>query len=116
VQLQRLDQLARALVPRRAQAIRCLSAAVVGSGGSGNNKEGRPFEQDGLSRAADLGERRQVFGLDGCVGDDGVHDSRPRMRSLVQTRRVEGVGEGGRGSEKARKARETKRWRTACHV
>ena len=60
--LQRLDQLARALVPRRAQVVRGLSGAFVGRGGCGDDEEGRPFEQDGLGRAAGLSERRQVFG------------------------------------------------------
>ena len=96
--LQRLDQLARALVPRRAQVVCGLSGTVVWRGGSGDNEGGCPVEQDGLGRAADLGERRQVLGQDGRVGDGGVHDSRPCLRSSVQTRGVEGVrgGEGGR--------------------
>ena len=59
---QRLDQLARALVPRRAQVARGLSGAFVGRGGCGDDEEGRSFEQDGFGRAAGLGERRQVLG------------------------------------------------------
>jgi hypothetical protein len=37
VHLQRLDQLASALVPRRVQVVRGFSGAVVGRGGSGDN-------------------------------------------------------------------------------
>jgi len=51
VQLQRLDRLARALVPRRAQVVRGFSGAVVERGGRGDDEEGRPCEQDDLGRA-----------------------------------------------------------------
>ena len=59
--LQRLDQLTRALVPRRAQVVRGWYGAVIGRGGSGDDEESCPFEQDGLGRAAGLSERRQVL-------------------------------------------------------
>jgi hypothetical protein len=100
--LQRLDQLARALVPRRAQVVRGLPGGIVWRGGCVDNEEGCPFKQDGLDRTAGLGEHRQVLGQNGCVWDDGVHDSRPCLRPSVQTRGVEGVEGGGGGrSEKA---------------
>ena len=52
-----------------AQIVRGLSETMVRRGGSGDNEEGRAFEQDGLSRAAGLSERCQVLGQDRCVGD-----------------------------------------------
>jgi hypothetical protein len=72
-----LDQLAhaRALARRRAGLGRSrLSGTVVWRGGSGDNdnEEGCRSEQDGLGRAAGLGELRQVLGQDGRVRDDGV--------------------------------------------
>ena len=79
--LQRLDQLARALVAGRAEVVLdLLRAAVVGWGGGGDDEKGRPFEQDRLGGAAGLGESRQVFGEDGRVRDDGVYDARPCLR------------------------------------
>jgi hypothetical protein len=72
---QRLDQFARAPVLRQAQLVGGFSGAVVGR-----------EENDGLEslgRAVRFGKRRQVFKQDVRVGYDGVHDSRPCMRSLV---------------------------------
>jgi len=57
--LQRFDQLARALVPSRAEVVRLLGA--VRRGGGGDDEEGRALEQDGLRGAAGLRERRQMF-------------------------------------------------------
>jgi hypothetical protein len=60
--LQRLDQLACVLAPRRSQVSRGLSGADIWRGGSGDDEEGCWFEQNGLGRAAGLGERYQVPG------------------------------------------------------
>ena len=57
--LQRFDQLARALVPGRAEVIRLLG--TVWRGGGGDDEEGRALEQDGFCGAAGLRERRQMF-------------------------------------------------------
>ena len=57
--LQRLDRLASALVPSRAQVIRSLGA--VRRGGGINDKESRALDQDGFHGAAGLRERRQMF-------------------------------------------------------
>jgi hypothetical protein len=111
----RLDQFARAPVPRRAQVVRGFSGAVVGRGGSGDDEEGpsRPFEQDDLGRAAGLGERSQVFRQDGRVGGDGLHYSRPCMRLLVQTHGAEGVRARARRRKRGKGVRQNVGgWRT----
>ena len=55
--LQRLDQLAGALVARRTEIY---LLGTVGRGGSGDDEERCAFEQDGLGGAAGLGEGRQM--------------------------------------------------------
>jgi hypothetical protein len=65
--LQGFDQLARALVPSRAQVVRVrviFGAVRVGRRGvvrGGDDEERRALEQDGFRRAAGSRERRQMF-------------------------------------------------------
>ena len=64
---------------------------------------------------AGFGEHPQVFRQDVRVGDDGVHDSKPCLRSSVQIRGVEGV-RGVTRRRKQKNARETNRLQIAYVV